>query len=92
MQARRVRRGRRADRVREEIEPYHRIVGAPDAATAAAWRSKLKIIRESYVTRLFPHKAGKAWVFDAFLEFLLDPDTMTWSLLHLVQGTKPNLI
>jgi ubiquinone/menaquinone biosynthesis C-methylase UbiE len=75
--------------IREEIEPYHRIVGAPDPAAAAAWRTKLQIIRDNYVGRLFPHKADKRWVFDAFLEFLLSEDTMTWSLLHLVQATKP---
>jgi ubiquinone/menaquinone biosynthesis C-methylase UbiE len=75
--------------IREEIEPYHRIVGAPDGATAAAWRTKIHIIRDSYVERLFPHKADRRWVFDAFLDFLLSEETMTWSLLYLVQGTKP---
>jgi hypothetical protein len=28
-------------------------------------------------------------VFDRLLDFILAPDTMTWSLLYLVQGSKP---
>jgi hypothetical protein len=75
--------------IRHEIEPYHRIVGAPDPRTLAAWELKLANLRESYVERLFPHKADRAWVFDALVEFLRSDQTMTWSLLHLVQGTKP---
>jgi hypothetical protein len=73
--------------IRHEIEPYHRIVGAPDQATAAAWDRKISTIRGNYLERLFPEKAHNAWVFDAFMEFILSEETMTWSLLHLVQGT-----
>jgi len=75
--------------VRHDIEPYHRIVGAPDPATAAAWERKIATIRDNYLHRLFPDKSRNAWVFDAFLEFILSEDTMTWSLLHLVQGSRP---
>jgi SAM-dependent methyltransferase len=75
--------------IRHEIEPYHRIVGRPDARTATAWRLKIQALRDNYVGRLFPHKADMAWVFDAFLDFLVRDDTMTWSVLHLVQGRKP---
>ena len=73
--------------IRHEIEPYHRIVGTPDPATAAAWERKIATLRDNYLGRLFPEKTHNAWVFDAFLEFILSEDTMTWSLLHLVQGT-----
>jgi len=76
-------------RVREAVEPYHYIVGAPDPLAAAAWRLKVETLRDNYVTRLFPHKASKASVFDELLSFILDEGTMTWSLLHLVQGVKP---
>jgi len=75
--------------VRASVEPQHFVVGTPDPDTAAAWRAKVEIIRDNYVSRLCPHKAHKADVFDALLDFLMRPDTMTWSLLHLVQGTKP---
>jgi hypothetical protein len=75
--------------VRESVEPHHFVVGAPDPRAAAAWRVKVDTIRDNYVRRLFPQKAHKAHFFDAFLEFILRPDTMTWSVLHLVQGTKP---
>jgi ubiquinone/menaquinone biosynthesis C-methylase UbiE len=75
--------------VRHDVEPYHRIVGRPDAGTAAAWRRKIDGLRASYLNRLFPHKRHLAWVFDAYQQFLLRDDTMTWSLLHLVQGTVP---
>jgi ubiquinone/menaquinone biosynthesis C-methylase UbiE len=73
--------------VRHEIEPYHRIVGRPDERTMAAWRRRIDGLRANYLNRLFPDKTHLAWVFDAYLEFLERDDTMTWSLLHLVQGT-----
>ena len=75
--------------LRHEIEPYHRIVGRPDARTAAALTMEIDALRDSYVRRLFPHKADMAWVFTGLRAFLMRDDTMTWSLLHLVQGTKP---
>jgi len=75
--------------IRHELEPYHRIVGAPDPSTAAAWRLKIAILKDNYLTRLFPDKADRAWIFDAFLAFLQRQDTMSWSLLRLVQATKP---
>jgi len=76
--------------VRESVEPHHFLVGTPDPRTAAAWRVKIETIRDNYTRRLCPHKAHKAHVFDALLDFVMRPDTMTWSLLHLVQGTRPD--
>jgi ubiquinone/menaquinone biosynthesis C-methylase UbiE len=73
--------------VRHEIEPYHRIVGRPETRTLALWRRKIQGLRANYLGRLFPEKQHLAWVFDGYLEFLERDDTMTWSLLHLVQGT-----
>jgi SAM-dependent methyltransferase len=74
--------------IRHEIEPYHRIVGRPDVATERAWKLKIDTLRENYLTRIRPDKLHLAWVFDAFMDFLRAEDTMTWSLLHLVQGSK----
>lgn len=76
--------------IREAIEPYHRIVGKPDERTAEAWRRKIDAIKQNYTTKLFPEKAHKAPFFDAFLDFILRDDTMSWSVLYLVQGTKPS--
>jgi ubiquinone/menaquinone biosynthesis C-methylase UbiE len=76
--------------VRHEIEPYHRIVGRPDARTLDLWRRKIQGLRANYLGHLFPEKTHLAWVFDAYLDFLEREDTMTWSLLHLVQGTVPS--
>jgi ubiquinone/menaquinone biosynthesis C-methylase UbiE len=73
--------------IRHEIEPYHRIVGTPDERTAKAWQRKIEGLRHNYLHHLFPHKQHLAWVFDAFIAFIRSEDTMTWSLLHLVQGT-----
>jgi ubiquinone/menaquinone biosynthesis C-methylase UbiE len=75
--------------IRETIEPYHAVVGQPDASTAEAWRRKLDGIKRNYVSALFPTKTHNAHVFDDLLEFILRDDTMTWSLLYLVQGTRP---
>jgi ubiquinone/menaquinone biosynthesis C-methylase UbiE len=75
--------------IRVAVEPYHRIVGRPDAATLDHWRAKIDGIRSNYLNRLFPEKVDKAPFFDSFVEFIASEDTMTWSNLYLVQGTKP---
>jgi len=75
--------------IRHEIEPYHRIVGRPDAATERTWQTKIDTLRTNYLTQVRPDKDHLAWVFDAFMDFLRSESTMTWSLLHLVQGSKP---
>jgi ubiquinone/menaquinone biosynthesis C-methylase UbiE len=75
--------------VRVNVEPYHWIVGQPDADIASAWTAKLHGIRQNYLGKLFPQKAEKAAFFDSFLALVLAEDTMTWSLAYLVQGTKP---
>jgi len=74
--------------VRESVEPHHRIIGAPDAPTADAWRRKLGAVKAAY-ERLMPRRAFDAEALDDLHAFILRDDTMTWSLLHLVQGTKP---
>jgi len=75
--------------VRESIEPYHSIVGSPDASTAEAWRRKITGVKQAYCDRLFPAKRARAaGFFDALLDFILADDTMTWSNLHLVQGIR----
>lgn len=76
------------DDIRHHVEPYHWVVGKPDEATAAAWSAKLSGIKETYLTRLQPDKKHMAEFFDELLAFVLAEDTMTWSLAHLVQGTK----
>ena len=75
--------------VHESVEPHHRILGAPDEPTAEAWRRKLGAVKVAY-ERLMPGRASRAQVLDDLLAFILRDDTMTWSLLHLVQGTKPD--
>jgi ubiquinone/menaquinone biosynthesis C-methylase UbiE len=75
--------------VRQAVEPYHAVVGRPDEAQADAWRRKLQGLKRNYVSRLFPAKADRAHVFDDLLEFILRDETMTWSLLYMVQGTRP---
>jgi SAM-dependent methyltransferase len=75
--------------VRESVEPHHRILGAPDEPTADAWRRKLGAVKAAY-ERLMPGRASRARALDDLLAFIMRDDTMTWSLLHLVQGTKPD--
>jgi SAM-dependent methyltransferase len=75
--------------VRESIEPHHRIVGAPDERTAEAWTRKLLTLKQTYVQQLPPEQVGKADALDDLLAFIRSEETMTWSLLHLVQGRKP---
>ena len=75
--------------VRESIEPHHRIVGAPDEPTAEAWTRKLQTLKQLYVQHLPADEAEKADALDDLLGFILSGETMTWSLLYLVQGRKP---
>jgi ubiquinone/menaquinone biosynthesis C-methylase UbiE len=74
--------------IRQQVEPYHWIIGRPDDATAAAWTTKLQSIKHTYLTRVAPHKDDKSAFFDDFLALVMADETMTWSLAHLVQGTK----
>ena len=76
--------------VRESIKPHHWIIGAPDAAAAEAWTRKLRTLKQIYVRHLPIEEAAKADALDDLLAFILSPETMTWSLLHLVQGRKPS--
>jgi SAM-dependent methyltransferase len=75
--------------LRQSIEPYHRIVGEPDEPTAAAWTRKLQTLKQLYVQHLPAAEAEKADALDDLLAFILSGETMTWSLLYLVQGRKP---
>jgi ubiquinone/menaquinone biosynthesis C-methylase UbiE len=75
--------------VREQVEPYHWVVGRPDQAAADAWTAKVHGLKENYVRRIRPDQPDMAAFFDEFLAFVMDENTMTWSLAHLVQGTKP---
>jgi len=75
--------------VRESIEPHHRIVGAPDEASARAWTRKLLTLKRIYLQQLPVEEAEKADALDDLLAFVLSGETMTWSLLYLVQGRKP---
>lgn len=72
----------------ETIEPYHRIVGRPDDETADQWRRKILGLKQNYIGTLFPQKKHMVDFFDEMLDFVLDENTMTWSNLHIVQGTK----
>lgn len=74
--------------IRQQVEPYHWIVGKPDAPTTVAWTARLEGIKETYMSRVAPDKPQMAAFFDEFLALVLADDTMTWSLAYLVQGTK----
>ena len=75
--------------MRESIEPHHRIVGTPDEPTAEAWTRKLLTLKQRYLQQLPADEAEKADALDDLLDFILSGETMTWSLLYLVQGRKP---
>jgi ubiquinone/menaquinone biosynthesis C-methylase UbiE len=75
--------------VRESIEPHHRVVGAPDESAAEAWTRKLLTLKRIYLQQLPIEEVGKGEALDDLLAFILSDETMTWSLLHLVQGRKP---
>jgi ubiquinone/menaquinone biosynthesis C-methylase UbiE len=76
--------------VRQQVEPYHWIVGRPDRPTSEAWTVKLGTIKQTYSSRVSQHGSLREEFFDDLLSFILADDTMTWSLAYLVQGTRPS--
>lgn len=70
-----------------DIRPYHSIVGTISQREETHWRMKLQGVAAGLRQRGWSDAKVLALVY-AFLEHLRDPQTMTYSVLFTVRGTK----
>ena len=76
------------ERVQVHVQPYHVLADGVNEVQLFNWRLKLETLRPLGVKAL-----GGAEAYDAFaaeyLSMLQDPDALTYSVLFLVEGTRP---
>lgn len=71
-----------------QIEPYHLYAGRIDDRQLLHWKAKLKISLPHIVAVLGTEDAAKNYA-DRFLNYLLDPETLTYSCLFTVSAQMP---
>jgi SAM-dependent methyltransferase len=69
------------------IDPYHLYAGRIDEKQLSHWQAKLRIARPHMVAALGSEKAAKHYS-ERFLDYLLDPETLTYSCLFTVTAQK----
>tara|TARA_R110002096_G_scaffold173781_9_gene349047 strand:- start:262658 stop:263443 length:786 start_codon:yes stop_codon:yes gene_type:complete len=70
-----------------DIRPYHTIIGAINQREEGHWRLKLDSIGEALRQRGWSD-AKATMIVNTYLTHLRDPQTMTYSVLFTVRGTK----
>ena len=73
--------------VRVHAEPYHLYAGAALEPAMQNWRQKLATIRSVAIRGFESEVAFDRWA-ASFLDLLRDPDSFTYSVLVLVEGTR----
>jgi len=68
------------------VEPYHLYAGAIAAEPLRQWSLKLDILRPQIVKLLGRAEAGE--MISRFLDYLANPETLTYSVLFTVTGRK----
>jgi SAM-dependent methyltransferase len=71
-----------------QVECYHLIAGEPDSNILKQWELKLEIARPQMSQVLGSESEAKKQS-QAFLDFLRQPDTLTYSTVFTVTGEKP---
>lgn len=74
--------------VRVQIEPYHMYAGTIDEKEFANWQAKLEIAMPQIKTALGSDELARTYA-DRFLNYLRDPETLSYSCLFTVSATKP---
>ncbi|MBU0516130.1 MAG: methyltransferase domain-containing protein [Proteobacteria bacterium] len=74
--------------IKVDLRPYHTVFGAPSPEVMAQWEQKIRIFQDNF-QKLSPEKYRTAApLFEGFLDFLAREDTVTYSILFMVQGVK----
>jgi SAM-dependent methyltransferase len=73
--------------VKVQLDPYHLYAGTIDETQFSQWRTKLEIARPQIVAVLGDQQAAATYS-ERFLAYLKNPDTLTYSCLFTVTGTK----
>lgn len=73
--------------IKTHVLPYHLYAGTPDKRDLDNWMLKLHNLRPLGEKALGGVDAYERWA-SAFMEFLRAPDTLTYSVLFLVEGRK----
>jgi SAM-dependent methyltransferase len=73
--------------VKVQLDPYHLYAGTIDEAQFSQWRTKLEIARPQIAAVLGDKEAADRYS-ERFLAYLKNPDTLTYSCLFTVTGTK----
>jgi hypothetical protein len=71
-----------------QIDPYHLYAGTIVDEQLELWRTKLKIAKPQLKKVLGSDEAAAKYM-ERFLAYLRRPDTLTYSCLFSVLGTKP---
>lgn len=72
-----------------DVEPYHLITGAADAATLRQWRLKLEIAQRAAIA-VGETPSDVRVLLDRFLNYLQRPDTLTYSVLFTITAKRPS--
>lgn len=70
-----------------QVDPYHLYAGRIDGENYSHWQTKLEIAKPQLVAVLGSEAAALRYS-DRFLNYLLDPETLTYSCLFTVTGRK----
>jgi SAM-dependent methyltransferase len=73
--------------VKVQLDPYHLYAGTIDETQFSQWRTKLEIATPQIVAVLGNEQAAAQYC-ERFLAYLKNPDTLTYSCLFTVTGTK----
>jgi SAM-dependent methyltransferase len=72
-----------------QLDPYHLYAGRIDERQFSQWQTKLEIALPQIVAVLGNEEAARKYS-ERFLGYLQSPDTLTYSCLFTVTGTKPS--
>lgn len=72
-----------------QVDPYHLYAGRIDDKQFSQWQAKLKIAQPQIMAVLGSEAAAKDYS-ERFLNYLLDPETLTYSCLFTVTARKPS--
>ena len=75
--------------VNVQLDPYHLYAGTIDEKQFSHWQMKLEIARPQLMEVLGSEEAARSYS-ERFLNYLQNPDTLTYSCLFTVTGTKPS--